>query len=774
MLLSWAFIAAMVASLLVQSLVMGRGLVNAGVALAVPPWSLPALSVPMNRILVDQTLVFAPERERMHREFLAGRFALWNPNLACGLPGIGSIQSANLFPLNILALPISPFFASGWLAFIKLTLAGGFAMLFARRLGLPTLAAATTGIVFALGGFMVFWLNHPHVNSVMWLPLLLLCTEVMLARRAGDPPVLIVWMIAATATGFMLLGGHPPSMVHILMAIAAYLIFRAIILRRASAIVPAALLLGFAVLVGVLIAAPQLLTYLEYHGLSSTNAASAHLNRNAEHFNESIWLHYLMPYVSGAPMLWGPDLRGYFGMTKYIESQTVYVGVTALLLTIVAILSRPTFRSTAIWLVVAAVGLTVAFGVWPLPWLWSKLPVLDQMNHTRLSILTTLALSITAGLGVAALPNFIASRWTALTAVLVVIIFSIGAVAWLRVRGGDLWTNPTAMPDRVFLIRQILLFVLPVAVFSVIVILPRELGVRWRQVVLVVVLAVELLVLGFGFNPAIPRQDYYPHTPGTRFIVENQGSERVLALAGILQPNTASALGIRDARGVDFASIRRFEELMTGNAGNFHFRVRVDELDRLALLPGVEYVATYANHGLLSPNLFDRVYQDELSIYKFRAAVPRAVVVHAARVESDDARALSLMRAGTINPTKVVLLESGESREAASDSGKNSSVEWLDETADEVSLRVNATAPGHLVLFDTWYPGWLAEVNGIPHAARRANYAFRAVEVPAGVSTVRWRYRPMTFSVGAAVSVMTLTLLACVACEAYRRRHAMA
>jgi uncharacterized membrane protein YfhO len=52
-------------------------------------------------------------------------------------------------------------------------------------------------------------------------------------------------------------------------------------------------------------------------------------------------------------------------------------------------------------------------------------------------------------------------------------------------------------------------------------------------------------------------------------------------------------------------------------------------------------------------------------------------------------------------------------------------------------------------LADTYYPGWTAAVDSQPVRLFRANYAFRAVQVPAGPHTVVFDYRPLSFAVGA-------------------------
>ena len=77
-------------------------------------------------------------------------------------------------------------------------------------------------------------------------------------------------------------------------------------------------------------------------------------------------------------------------------------------------------------------------------------------------------------------------------------------------------------------------------------------------------------------------------------------------------------------------------------------------------------------------------------------------------------------------------------------------------------VEMTTVAPGRrlLVLTDLFYPGWIAEVDGRPAPIRLANFAFRAVTVPAGTHTVRFVYRPGSLLWGAAVSAAALVMMA--------------
>jgi hypothetical protein len=63
-----------------------------------------------------------------------------------------------------------------------------------------------------------------------------------------------------------------------------------------------------------------------------------------------------------------------------------------------------------------------------------------------------------------------------------------------------------------------------------------------------------------------------------------------------------------------------------------------------------------------------------------------------------------------------------------------------------IEVVATSTSGGLLVLHDTYYPGWLAEVHGRPASILRAFALFRGVEVPAGTHRVTFRFAPFSFT----------------------------
>ena len=160
-------------------------------------------------------------------------------------------------------------------------------------------------------------------------------------------------------------------------------------------------------------------------------------------------------------------------------------------------------------------------------------------------------------------------------------------------------------------------------------------------------------------------------------------------------------------------------------------------------------------------------------VLNLRDPVSRAFVVHQATVVPTDADALTRYTEPSYPWRTHVVLERADGQPAARrGSGAPTVAAAVHRGLNGATWRVDTSTPGYLVVLDSWAPGWQATVNGHEARVMHANYAFRAVEVPAGTSTVRLVYRPPGWLVGSwiAGSMLAALLVAAVVGFARRRR----
>jgi hypothetical protein len=79
-------------------------------------------------------------------------------------------------------------------------------------------------------------------------------------------------------------------------------------------------------------------------------------------------------------------------------------------------------------------------------------------------------------------------------------------------------------------------------------------------------------------------------------------------------------------------------------------------------------------------------------------------------------------------------------------------------SSQRISARVDASAPAMLVAAQCYYHPWRAYVDGKPTPLWRANYAFQALEIPAGTHAVKLIYVDWNFRIGLLISLATLAI----------------
>ena len=148
----------------------------------------------------------------------------------------------------------------------------------------------------------------------------------------------------------------------------------------------------------------------------------------------------------------------------------------------------------------------------------------------------------------------------------------------------------------------------------------------------------------------------------------------------------------------------------------------------------------------------------------FRAPInpyrPRLSIVPAWRVETDPSRAWGRAARGEADWTREVTLDREPGAAVRTGARRSYVVARIARDLPEnVAADVDSDAAGILVLADLFYPGWKATVDGEPRPILRADGWLRAVALAPGPHRVEFRYRPVSFYAGSAVSLAALVVV---------------
>ncbi|WP_417383771.1 YfhO family protein [Gimesia sp.] len=94
-----------------------------------------------------------------------------------------------------------------------------------------------------------------------------------------------------------------------------------------------------------------------------------------------------------------------------------------------------------------------------------------------------------------------------------------------------------------------------------------------------------------------------------------------------------------------------------------------------------------------------------------------------------------------------------------------------DASPNLLTINASLTAPGYLVLSDIYYPGWTARIGDQEMPVLQADYALRAIPLPAGEHRLELSYTPPGFQIGRIISVTALALLLIQLLSAFRKPH---
>ena len=149
-------------------------------------------------------------------------------------------------------------------------------------------------------------------------------------------------------------------------------------------------------------------------------------------------------------------------------------------------------------------------------------------------------------------------------------------------------------------------------------------------------------------------------------------------------------------------------------------------------------------------------------VYRVDGAA-RVRIVAAARHQGDADAAKRLLDPAFDVGREVLLHDAPPSIhptvEEASGAAPAGTAAIVSENGPELVVDAETPSDAFLLLADTYYPGWTAEIDGRPATVYRANLSVRAVPLPKGRHTIRFTYEAPGFATGLAISGAALALL---------------
>jgi hypothetical protein len=687
-----------------------------------------------------------------HREsFWRGEWPFWNALNNCGVPFLAQWNTLTLYPPSLFYL-LLPFPWSLGVFLLLHLFWGGLGMHFlAGRMTNSRMAGTVAGAVFAFNGFAWYALIWPHVITAMaWAPWVLLTVECALTGNAravllaglvgamqlftgGAEVIVLTWLAALVLCLPHALGGVIP---------------RLKLLARLSLVVGLALAL----------AAIQLLPFFDL---------LAHSQRSRSYGDPSLatlpptgLVNYLVPvfHCSRNP-------QGLFVPPNHWTG-SYYLGVGVVLLALVAVWHVRDMR-VRLLLGLTGFSLMMALGRNGLlyDWLTVLVPALGFMRFPiKFVILATITIPLLAAFGLAwlgSLPDQGSIQGgKRLIVVSAGIALAIGVVVWAAA------AHPVAVGESKFvrmnaLVRLIFLLLITGCLLALCGWREVKPG-RWLQIALIALLWFDVRTHNADLSPTVRPGAFEPDA-ARRYLhwadEMKAGVSRVMESQSALR--TMLAIGFRNLD--DDTAGRRLSQFF-----DFNLLDHVPKVDGFYSLDLKEYSRIFNRlyygtnaepNGLLDFLGVSRVSsRTNATEWIARDSFLPLVTGGQQPVFADDQTTLDAVLSKEFEPRRVVYLPSSVRGEVRATGPAQVNIRRTEFSARRLDIQLEADASGLLVVAQSFYHPWHAWLDGKRVPVWRANYAFQALEVPAGTHHVSLVYQDRAFVCGAIISAVALLI----------------
>jgi hypothetical protein len=132
-------------------------------------------------------------------------------------------------------------------------------------------------------------------------------------------------------------------------------------------------------------------------------------------------------------------------------------------------------------------------------------------------------------------------------------------------------------------------------------------------------------------------------------------------------------------------------------------------------------------------------------VYRLRDPAPRLKFLTRIQVADADATAGNGQLLVSPSPDRVLIDDHTPPSESYASEGRPGRARMTSWRGDRIEIDADSELGGMLALHETYYPGWVAEIDGRPVRVLRADVLFRGVEVPPGHHQVVFRFAPFSF-----------------------------
>lgn len=715
----------LVALALLWPAVSGRMLpLNVGSIVLAPPWqdARPAgLEPRLDADSLRTARQHYPDYAYLNAQGRAGAIARWNPLPGCGQPFFATWQSRCLSPFSVPFYLFSLHKAIALSVLLKLLCAAWAAYYAGRRFGFARPLALAAALVFQLSGPLILWPLAPVSDVLPWFPLLIVASERLGTGLSRG------WPQMAVVAGVMALGGSPEVLAAALLFSGGYVVVRMLLARMPGHAAAAALALIISAMLGLALAAVQVLPYLEFLTQAAPRAGTP-TPVGAADIVSAFWLRFWSLEPQQAALL--PHARRLFqvGLLN-VWLVTLWLAVRAF--------SPSAQRRRMDSLLITAVCLTAAAILRPY---WAPAaPLLRTLMPEHLLVFNG---AVAAFVAAAA-----ASEWLVLNAqeckaalrrlLIYVPLTGLLGLAALFVHRQTVVAHTWAFAGQAGASAAVVLALLALLAVTLLRPSPVLMGYGLSALTLLGFVASDLDL------PYTPRGAVFPETDFVKVLKESGqriGGSGVLAtwpVEGNLIPQVYAAGGPPLARQAQFLA-------------------RCAESPGLLLRTGMGALLLTRNDirgqfAVIRPLLSIRhVFPTGAILFDHLGAKPRARIAYEIRaVEHFDADTLDAALPPMVE--QVTPPESGPEPDARA--------EIIHDTPNRVEIEAEAARPAILILSDTWYPGWRAIIDGHDAPVLIVDGMFRGVHLTEGSHKVVFSFESWTIRIGAYISLAALCVV---------------